>query len=345
MQKNLACATIALRKGDSVLFGIICQLSAKAGDAMWKFSKMPTLVLALLLGGVNFTAAVAEPTFMWGPNDAQRSPTYPVEAGYIPNAFCNVPGRNSVNCGSFFSNRRDTTPFVQEIVTVDGVDYYHTVVGDPAKGFAQETYIGVGSGLIQGTAPSSASTGSIAGQGCFGFLGRPPNPDACGNGVNPLKDDNTFTGNASGNPRKVIMRQIVSDGESYQEFIKSSFTQKPVIVQRIENDTLKSEVKIDMSGLNYDSNATAGSVQNTLMLKDPVAGDTTFDAVKQAEAGQSTINAGRYTYTETPNTFTAGAGGTYQYLDGDYNLNTNWASFRNPLQNEKDANGNPLPFP
>ncbi len=52
---------------------------------------------------------------------------------------CNRPEGPDISCPAWGS--RDPTPFLQELITVDNIDYYHVIVGLPEDGFSQETFI------------------------------------------------------------------------------------------------------------------------------------------------------------------------------------------------------------
>lgn len=301
------------------------------------------MTLALSAGPWNISHA--ELSFNWTPRADIRDATQG-----LPFAICNVAGQaNQGNCGTnFFFSSPDTTPFVQEIVKdVNGAKYYHLVVGDPSQGFAQEIYIGRGTSTFADGSRTSASLGWAASGLCFGgspFPGAPPTLPAddkrgCGNGYSPLSSDADFSGNGSGNPNRVIMRQVVSDGQMTQEFLKASFTQKPKITQTVADPQsgLQIHFVADMSNSTYSDNTTPALITNTLTFTPPALatdgmGPANFDMATGAQS--SSVSGGRYIYNDGTAVGFGGAGGTYGYVNGgDFNLNVEWSSFRDPGQN------------
>lgn len=150
--------------------------------------------------------------------------------------------------------------------------------------------------------------------------------------------DNTWTGNGSGNPNRVIMRQIDYDPVqgTYQEFLKDQFDRKPLIYQKTWDTAAGMNLvfQSDMRGLTYadtraltigstavtpnfttpgngvgNANYTYNSASEVVMKQDFTGSDlygSHFDAAGQRPVvggslpGQN-MTAGRYT-------FTAGAG-------------------------------------
>lgn len=258
-----------------------------------------------------------------------------------------------------------------EIVTVnvDGVDqhYYHFVMGDLADGFIQETYIQTGftmpasvnprpSSWLAGVADNQFASASA---GSFDVVKSGAVITSAGNGSDPLGASNV-SGNGSGNPNKVIMLQINSDGEMYQEFRKETLKNKPVIYQNVYRfGEIDMTFEIDMSNSTYDQNGLeVKSVTNTMQLFGdnlPAPTSTGWSSAwgapppdatnfNMATDGQKVnVNGGKYTYTAQPDTPSApgGSGGTYTYSDGDFNMGgVSWDSyFRND-----DPTGNPWAY-
>ena len=214
-----------------------------------------------------------------------------------------------------------TTPFLMrgslqlpEIVTdpETGLSYFHIIMGDPTSGFAQEVYIQRGFGSFQG------GPGSAVGGGGFGD-----------NNVTPLGPN---AGNGEANPRKVLVRQIVSDGEIYIDFTKDKFDRKPKITQMLTLPSLTSLFQLDMSNSSYGDNTTPGILSYTLNLADDYQGSGQFNFATDVQ--NSTIEGGRFTYTDGSGP--GGSAGTYTYEQGSFNVDAiTWeAYFDHSLTNQ-----------
>jgi len=219
------------------------------------------------------------------------------------------------------------TPFLEEFVSDPntGHSYYHLLIGNPAEGFAQDIYIRKDGYTDFQNGTGSASKGTaINAHDVFGS----------GNGSN------------TGNPNKVIVRQILNDGEIAQEFLKNKLDKKPKISQMLNTPDISLLFIVDMSNSTYTDNSTAGMVINSLTLVDPGTaewrgmgigdfsmlsdGSTTSIVAGgwEGEVGKqnSQITAGRYIYTPGETLYrrtngnqlvvvdSSGAGGTYTYL-------------------------------
>jgi hypothetical protein len=215
---------------------------------------------------------------------------------------CEVVG-NSSNCGN--------TPFIDEIVTDPNtsLSYYHLVLGSVGSGFAQEVYIerNSGWGVCQG-GPISAS-----GSGC-GFS----------NTADPLDVLNTLSsGIGTGNPTRVIMRQVMTDTSIATDFTKATFTNKPVISQDLASTDMTSHLVIDMSNSNYATANVPGTITYTVSLTQ--GGMFEF----AADVQNSNVTAGLYTYTAGSGS--GGSSGAYTYADGTANTTTvKWEDFWDP---------------
>ncbi len=241
---------------------------------------------------------------------------------------------NSANEQSrFLSNNTLLNP---EIVTDPntGLEYWHMVIGEikPGEdGFVMEIYIEKGGGS-NNFRPFSCGGFGGGHSASGGTLCTSVNTVSTfeGNGGDPLGTGldgrNIDSGNASGNPNKVIMRQLIVEGEVTMEFLKGQFSQKPRISQTINNSSIRMDFTLDMSNSNYNEQNIAAEIVNTLDLKtDDSLGD--FDMATDAQ--QSNVTAGRYVYT--------GGTGLGQY-DGNYDYseesiapsNINWENFFDP---------------
>lgn len=231
--------------------------------------------------------------------------------------------RSGFSCG-------DGLYFMQEIVDDGNDKYYHVIIGDPvADDFAQEFYIrtagccwftakGPAGNPRFGEAPLSASygdTGKLLSSALF-----------------PLAPV-TLSGNGSGNPSRIYMKQINQDGEMYLEFTKAFQSKKPSITQVINDNEMVSDFKIDNSNADYNQSITAKEYKNTLTLfennGDPLAVGS-YDIA--AHAPDQVITGGLYTYVEGPEV--AGSFGMYFYEEAEYDpVYINWFAYCNPDEN------------
>jgi len=233
----------------------------------------------------------------------------------------------------------DQTPYLRngiyelgEIVTSsDGKEYYHMIMGSLADGFIQEVYIERhasqaytwSSGMMSN---NSAGTVSASG-GASDFSNN-------SNNLNPLGSalDVIDSGNGSGNPTKVIIRQIVDDGEVMMEFLKDTFDGKPRITQTLNGAEITQQFDIDMRNITYSDMSSAAPMVNQMWLggADVPSDGGFFDVIVGSgePTGTSTqsITAGKYTYTDGVGFI--GSDGNYTYSDGgSMNLNQDWDSW------------------
>jgi len=214
------------------------------------------------------------------------------------------------------------TPFLfagQSFSTVTdpetGDRYYHMIIGSAAEGFLQETYIEVHS------VPGAMLVNEL---GQLSLSGT----DTGDNGHDPLGMvlDSLGTGNGQANPRKVVMRQLVSDGEIMMEFKKDQLLMKPVIRQILRSPDVTALFQLDMSNSSYDDNTTPGLMTNILHINTPsLAENIVFDLATDAD--KSTVTGGRYTYSDGEER--GGTSGSYQHVDGGgFDVdNVKWENF------------------
>ena len=218
----------------------------------------------------------------------------------------------------------DKTPFLQErVVGTDGQTYYHLVVGQPDSTFAQETFIRAGGtrwapAFVNVVGSSSGGTISFQGFGNFTTIF---------NNQRPLDPDESISGNSTANPKRVEMRQVNNDGEFFQEFLKDNLSNKPRIVQTLNNADIQANFVADMRNLSLDDMNTAAPIINTVEFSDP-AGN--FDL---SVGGQFThVTAGQYRWI--PGSGPDQSSGTWEYLEGGYNpYLEDWQAYRNPSEN------------
>lgn len=300
--------------------------------------KSRLLLLALTL---------ATPCLGWAqlPNfDFTFKPLPGADVGNLPNAICNIPGQANRNCNTQFGASTDsTTPFIQETITLQGKSYYHLVVGQPDSGFAQEVLISTGTTIAFGNVLSDSGGGYCLPSALMTF-NQMVGCDLDNNARVPLGAFER-TGNGSGNPEAVIMKQVVTDAKAgfAVEFLKDQFNKKPKITETIDDATIAMTWVVDMSKIGYSTDSVSGDMTNKLTLKgqDLPGGAAQFDASLLTNAGTN-ITAGRYKFT--PNTSRAGietspnpfwSYGTYTYFDGSIDPVTtvDWSKFRDPAQN------------
>jgi len=252
-------------------------------------------LLACWLGAV-FLSAMVRPATAEFALDFHRLNA--ITSTAAPNINCNR-GEGAVNCGHGGGSDPDTTPFLQELVTGDdGFSYFHVIIGDPAHdpgggGFAQEVYIRAGGASWQGGQGSSSGGTNI-------FTGN----------LSPLAAA-SVSGNGTGNPTHVIMRQIINDGDMTQEFIKDRLLYKPRISQTIDNAALHMIFDVDMRNLRLDDINSTVPVVNQLTLAGVNSGG--FDMA--LDAPDSHVTAGQYRWI--PGSGPGQSGGSWEYLEGN----------------------------
>jgi hypothetical protein len=259
-------------------------------------------------------------------------------------------------CPSNIGNT-DPTPFAEEVINISGALYYHTIVGDPATGFAQESYTRAGPAFIQGSTGNEHIGGSgggfsvDGGGNLFSVIGN-INPTALTsvhdllNSANPLGDFRV-SGTGGNAPDHSVFRMVMTSptGDMSMEVDKPFLDKKPKISQTVQDGGMTSTFVTDERGLNYQQNGTAAPVVNTLVLTDPSIPGAGAADFSMALAQQSTVTAGRFIYTpgsgwndpslgwdSTNSTF---GFGTYSYIDGQGfdPLNFDWSSVFDYAQN------------
>lgn len=287
------------------------------------------------------------PSLSWAQQsnfDFTFKPLPGADVGNLPNAICNIPGQTNRACNTQFGASNDsTTPFIQETITLRGKSYYHLVVGLPDSNFAQEVLIGTGTTIAFGNVLSDSGGGYCLPSARMTF-DQMVGCDLDNNARDPLGRFER-TGNGSGNPEAVIIKQVVSDVKAgfAQEFLKDQFNKKPKISQTVDDATISSTWAMDMSQISYSTDSVSGDMTNKMTVKgqDLPGGSAQFDASLLVNAGTN-VTAGRYKFT--PNTGRAGietspnpfwSYGTYTYFDGSIDPVTtvDWSKFRDPAQN------------
>ena len=324
-----------------------------------------TTSLALLAAGI--TESRAEFALNWQPSATPIS-----NEGRIS---CERPDV-SIRCGRGFSNNAagdpDLTPFLQETVTEGGLTYWHVIIGlSGTDTFAQEVYIrqqpgtdcgfGFGGGGGGGGGMGGGGGGGVLCSYSAGLLGDSGGfgtslQTTSGNGWDPLRTDKNFTGNDSGDPTKMIMRQVINDTANglTQEFLKAFYAFKPKISQTISDANFTSTFIQDMSNSDYLASTAAdnnnrGIITNKVTLTgayaavrgnfDNTAANFSFDTANGTGSNARQVNTGgRYTFlpgTGWNATSTVFTEGVYTYNEGErVDISTiDWNSFRNPADN------------
>jgi len=208
----------------------------------------------------------------------------------------------------------DQTPFLTagplelpELVSdlETGAIYYHLIVGSEADGFIQETYIQAGYAYYPG-----GSGSAVGGAG----------NSSGGNGLDPLNSNPDISAaNAAATPKRVLVRQIVSDGEISMEYLKDRYDRKARISQALTTAEINADFSIDMRNSSFGDANTVGAIAITMNLSS--IGIGVFDMSNDTQ--NSTVTGGLYTYTDGRGY--GGSDGAYNYIDSHYNhKDQNW---------------------
>lgn len=284
-----------------------------------------SITSALLVSSIASTAS-AELTLNFQPGDGTNRVTgSPVNLDCrdrsISRPAC-VRGTNTAD--------PDTSPFYQELVQEPDGQYYHVIVGDQNSDFVLEYYIRTigGSSEWFSGAPYNASGGAMFNGG---IDSQPTSPLA----RDPLSrsdpsDPLGNSGNASGNPTRVIFSQVVDADGLRQEVTKSTFLNKPKLNQTISDVDLASTFELDMTNSTYDDMTTTGNlITNRNRILDADTGATLFDFDAATDSQVSDVNAGEYVYN--PGTFLGESFGNYTYSESDFNVyEVEWSIYSNP---------------
>lgn len=276
---------------------------------------------------------------------------------------CNIAGLASptvwcATAGVAEETDPDQTPYYQaQGVRIDDANYWRQVIGDPESGFAMEVYTEIWSGFTSYSGGRNSNFPQV--------LYRQDLDVQSGNGWDPLgldpALDSTDTGNGTGNPTRVVMRQILGGtwdsptktwscgaAEFCMEFSKAQLDRKPKITQAINETStgLSARFELDMSNSTYADDTTAGTVINTVIFDDGIGN---FDMATDAQ--NIDITGGRYTYSSGASWLDTGQSsgyetwnydaGTYSYSSGGFDhLDQDWGSYYDPAQNTSPGPGN-----
>jgi hypothetical protein len=253
------------------------------------------------------TATYAEPVLNFLPNNG---------ATFKTDAACEQGGCSVANQTRFATLSGTLTTNIVETVDINGTSYLHQIMGDPATGFAQEVYVEqittklYYDGFGFPTGPREAPVGAY-----LGDLGPKTSNNSWqgGNASDPLNHNASLvTGDGSANPNRVIMRQVLNDGQMMMEFLKDKLDRKPVITMLLNTPDITSTVVIDMRNSTYNDMNISGVMINTMSLLGTGLPDVSFNMATDSQ--ESDIDAGRFTWTSGAGN--GGAGGTYTYNNG-----------------------------
>ncbi len=233
-------------------------------------------------------------------------------------------GRLGPGCGSDY--------FRQEVINDNGTEYYRVVVIDRTEDFALEYYMRTGGCCWWGGGGGGMGGGGMGGMGGGGTpysssYGTNTVNDRLANAWKPLATA-ADSGNGTGNPARVYMRQTNNDGQMNQEFLKDREIMKPRITQDISDGSVQLTFDLDMSNGSY-ANFTAPSLfNNTFTLSG--FGGADFDMTNNAP--QANVTAGQFIYTDGNGD--GGSNGTYSYAGGDFDVYAvDWLAYCDPSQN------------
>ena len=256
----------------------------------------------------------------------------------------------------------DGTRFVQQLVTINNVPYFHVITSDQLTGqtvvnFQNEFYVpatmpvGGQSKVAAIRAHSPASGGNE-----FAIIGDIDTSQSAmvsrptfGNARNPFglmpglaaDQQHALSGNGTGDPTSMIMRLLMTDGDLVLDMTKPTFANKPRITQSISQTVagMESLVDIDLNGLDYNTSPTATEskalVTNSLMV-DMLAGQAPgatdgvdFDAtggnfdIQNPPTPSSSFGAANAVLT--PNSTVSVSAGRYIYVPGTaWNTSDGW---------------------
>jgi ribosomal 50S subunit-recycling heat shock protein len=227
-----------------------------------------------------------------------------------------------------FNTKQVSGSMISEVVNYGGTYYWHQIIGNQFEGFAQEVLIQRnGSGTIVQQSAGYVPAIARGGNGTCDNAGK----GGCDAG-HPL--DPAY-GVGSGNPTKLIMREVVFDAEMTMEVYKPLFSNKHRITQYLNNSEMNGKVVMDGMGIAISDTSTNATFTNQFTLKGTDAPFDPWDVTSSAQRLE--YEAGKWSYT--PGTCAdcfLGGGGTYDYGTGAVfdNRGTveDWAGYYNQVQ-------------
>jgi len=221
-------------------------------------------------------------------------------------------------------------PFLQEIINDNGTEYYHVILFDQTEDFALEFYMRTGGCCWWGGADARFTGGGMMGGGSTPYsssYGSNTVNDPLANAWKPLANA-ADSGNGTGNPARIYMRQINNDSQMNQELVKARETMKPRIVQNISDGSAQLTFDLDMSNGVYTNFTAPSQFDNTFTLSELPAADFNM----ATDAPQANITAGQFRYTE--GSVDGGSNGSYSYAGDGFDVYAvDWLSYCEPNQN------------
>jgi len=285
----------------------------------------------------SYTESKAEFTLNFIPDDGTYASwgnrnNYACDFTYLPDANCGrqtylrewngtrmtgSPGDSAIG-----GSHRDGSAMYQREFSSNGKSYYHVIVGDHTQdSFYMDFIIEASASYTRydGNWVGSASSGSQEHQE-FGI-------------AKPYSNNSSRNGNGTGNPNRVIMRQVIDDGIMRSEFLKDQLDKKPLIKQDITGNGVLMKLSLDMRGKTYLDNApvTEADWTNTIILEGIAAGSTgDFGSISYTG---SNLTAGAYTYMSGSRNGGANGIYTYQQEGGFQPVNFDYSVYCDPDQN------------
>lgn len=234
------------------------------------------------------------------------------------------------------------TPFSQEVTRINGIDYYHVILGNGGGEFGMEYFIRTsGGGCWYGCSGARVSGGGMGGMG-----GGPAPLSASSGNQNNYADPLNSANSGAGRPDQTAIFMFNRTAEMTQEFLKATESRKPKITQQVNGNGVTLNFSLDMSAIGYSTNNTPGKLVLTESVTaagipaqqiHPTTGvllpdSRNFDITKVGPTAQPTITGGRYTYT--PGSGDGGSRGPYTYFADKFDpYNVNWSQYCDPAQN------------
>ena len=249
---------------------------------------------------------------------------------FQPNGTLVIGGNFTTELGSTGIARiggNDGSRFIQDTAWIDGVRYWHVVVGDPATGFSMESYVtahrvALGRGTSTGTSQRGGSPDSGGNERAYltslplalnennvrnlsgRLIGHAKDP--LGVTVSPASGFKPYdlSGNGTMNPARMTMRMSLTDSDISLDVFKPILGRKPLISQTTQafNSTthegeMVSRFVVDMRSVSYSTSNKILPITNRLTLLGSdifTVGAGDFD---MSMAQHSNVSAGQYIFT------------------------------------------------
>lgn len=250
----------------------------------------------------------------------------------IANQSCSSGGSMGGGC---------EVPFTQELTRINGVDYYHVILGTGTGEFGMEYFIRTSGGGCWYGCSGARVTAGMGGMGG----GVAPLSASSGN-QNNYADPLNKANSGGGRPDQTAIFMYNRTAEMSQEFLKAIESRKPKITQQVNGNDTTINFSLDMSAIDYSTDNTPGQLALTQSVTsagvpaqqtNPSTGTLlpdsgNFDVTQVGPSAKPSITGGRYTYT--PGSGDGGSLGAYSYFADIFDpYNVNWAQYCDPAQN------------